>query len=185
MPVVKNNNLFSYIKGTGKSDKAEYRLGRVSIPAAVITRLEAEVAGKPENKQNHIIYAALEKKYSDFLDAVEAQEMEYSEALAAMVSIKPKKSVATGQRASAATKNAEAFVKGIAKRFKGTPEEMVMQFQVAVASEGFKAEAIDILSSYLKQYGKGPTGFIKTSGRKGNLAAIKALAKARASKKLK
>ncbi len=185
MPVMKKENLFSYIKGTGKSDKAEYRFGKISIPAAVITRLESEIAGKPEARQNHIIYAALEKKYSAFLDAVEAAEMEYSEALSAMVAIKPKKSVGTGQRATQVEKNAETFAKGIAKRFKGTPEEMVMQFQVAVATETFKAEAIDILTSYQKQFGTGPTGYIKTSSRKGNLAAIKALAKARASKKLK
>jgi hypothetical protein len=182
MPVVKKANLFSYIKGQGKSDKAEYRFGKVSIPAAVISRLEKEVAGKPENRQNHIIYAALEKKYSPFLDAVEAAEMEYSEALSSMVAVKPVRSQGTGQRASKVEKLAELVSKTICKRFTGKPFEMVDLFIEMVNKPDFRGEAIDCIEAYEKQFGM-VNGKVKTSNRKGNPAAIKALAKARAAKK--
>jgi hypothetical protein len=182
MPVVKKADLFSYHTGVGKENKAAYKIGKVEIPAAVISRLIKEVEGKPENRQNHIIYAALEKKYSKFLDAVEAAEMDYSEALSAMVAIKPKKAVSTSGRASKVEKAAELFSKVICRRFKGTPEEMVSGFLETVNKPEFKAEAMDCIKSYIKSFGQ-VDGKVKTSNRKGNPAAIKALAKARAAKK--
>jgi hypothetical protein len=52
-----------------------------------------------------------------------------------------------------------------------------------VSKPEFKTEAIDCISAFEKYFGKTGLDFIKTSNRKGNPAAQKALAKARASKK--
>ena len=78
---------------------------------------------------------------------------------------------------------AELFSKGICKRFKGTPEEVVAAFLETVAKPEFKTEVVDCISAFKKNFGESKLGYIKTSNRMGNPAAQKALAKARAGKK--
>jgi hypothetical protein len=84
------------------------------------------------------------------------------------------------ERATKVEKAAETFAKGICKRFKGSPEEVVAAFLEIVAKPEFKTEALDVISAYQKNFGQTSLGFIKTSNRKGNPAAQKALAKHRA-----
>jgi len=110
-------------------------------------------------------------------------DLDYVAALEQMKALKPVKATGgTGERAGKVEKTAEALVKGICKRFKGTPAEMIESFLKVVTGEEFKKEAEDIIRSYQKQFGTGNTGFTKTSGRKGNPKAIKALAAAREAK---
>ena len=87
------------------------------------------------------------------------------------------------QRSSKAARAAEVFSKGMCKRFKGTPEEVVEAFLELVAKPEFRTEAIDCITAFHKNFGESKLGFIKTSNRKGNPAAQEALAKARAGKK--
>lgn len=174
-------NPFSYTKGVGKENKAEYKIGKATVPAAVVSRIIKAVEGKPETRKGFIIYNKLEKEYSDFLEALDKAELDYVAAFALMQEVKPKK--ATGQRAGKTEKTAEALAKGILKRFKGTPEDIVADFQKMTTSHEFVSELLDIIKSYQKNFGTNTTGFTKTSNRKGNPAAIKALAKARAAKK--
>ena len=87
------------------------------------------------------------------------------------------------QRASKVAEAAELFSKGICKRFKGSPEEVVDAFLETVTRPEFKSEAVDCISAFKKNFGESKLGFIKTSNRQGNPAAQKALAKARAGKK--
>ena len=83
------------------------------------------------------------------------------------------------QRASKVERAAEAFAKGICKRFKGSPEEIVDAFLEIVGKAEFKIEAVDVISAYQKNFGQTSLGYIKTSNRKGNQAAQDALAKRR------
>lgn len=170
--------------GSGKSEKAAYRLGKAFVPAAVVTRILQETEGKSDQRKTAILGSRLEKKYSDFLEALDKADMTFLAALEQFKSLKPvKASGGTGQRTGKTEKTAEALSKSICKRFKGTPEEMIQKFLEVVNGAEFKKELVDILKAYQKNFGTGPTGFTKTSNRKGNPAAIKALAKSRAAKK--
>ena len=186
MPVAKPTNPFTYVKGEGKENKAEYRLGKASVPAALISRIADKLKGQSEQRQGHIIFGALQKKYFLFLDAIETAKLEYPEAFAMMMEVKPKKAAGTGTRTrtSSTTKTAEAIAKVICKRFKG--EDAIKLFRdfmdMAVSSE-FEKETIDTIEAFQKNYGTSPTGYTKTTNRSGNPAAIKALAKARNAKK--
>jgi hypothetical protein len=178
------SNPFTFIKGSGKQNKASYKLGKALVPAAVITRVSKAVAGLPDHRQALVFYSKLQKEYSTFLDELDKAKIDYLDALKQMVELKPKKPAGTGQRITKVEKNAELFSKIICKRFKkDSTEEMVDAFLKSVNSPEFKKEAMDFINIYEKQHGRNTQGFIKTSNRKGNPAAQKALAKARAAKK--
>ena len=170
-------------KGTGKKDRAVYLVGTKTIPAAVITRLLPSLVGLSGPKLDRSFYQGLEK-YPEALDVLDGLEITPALAVERFQALqKESKPVASTKRVSRTVKTAELFSKGICKRFKGTPEEMVAEFLEAVSKPEFKAEAIDCITAYEKTNGKNTSGFIKTSSRKGNPAAQKALAKARAAKK--
>ena len=173
-----------YIKGSGgKGDKASYLVGKTVVPASVITRIERACEGKPEQRQSFIIYAALEKKYAPVLEALDNLKMNYFQAIKEMSALKPAKPTGTGARVPKLVKTVEAIAKGVTKRFKGTPKEIVDSF-VALANEtAFQTELVGILEAFQKQNGLSPTGHIKSSTRKANPKAMKALAAARAKKK--
>lgn len=174
-----------FVKGTGKTNKAAYLVGTEKVPAAVITRLLTGLSDLSGSKLDRAFYQGM-AKYPKVLDALDTYGIGTAAAVGSFKKLQeenqPVKNVG-GQRASKVVKAAELFSKGICKKFKGTPEEMVGEFLELVASPDFKKEAVDCIASYQKSYGKTALGFIKTSSRKGNPAAQKALAKARASKK--
>lgn len=171
-----------YVKGEGKENKAEYRIGKASVPAALITRILDSNKNSSDTKLGSILFARIEKKHPKFVDALEASGIELSDAIKQMREIKPPKFQGTGQRTPKIAKTAEALAKGICKRFKGEPEEIVKKFAALVSSDEFQKEAIDIISSYKKQFGLNSLGFIKCTSRMGNPAAQKALAKFRATR---
>ena len=182
-------NTLSYIKGAGKAvgdKKAEFKLGQASVPAAVVSRIIKEVKSKPEARKSFIIYNMLEKKYGTFLEALDAAGLDYVEALNQMEGLKPKASGGTGLRAGKTEKTAEALAKAVCKRFKGTPDAMVKAFEEMVKKPDFQKELSDIITNYQQRFGTRPAkkgiGYTKTSSRKGNPKAIKALAAARAKK---
>lgn len=180
---VSNMATITFHPGSGKTEKAAYRLGKQFVPAAVITRIIAEAEGKSEQRKAALVYSKLAKNYSSFIEEMDKADLDYVAALEQMKALKPVKATGgTGERAGKVEKTAEALVKGICKRFKGTPAEMIESFLKVVTGEEFKKEAEDIIRSYQKQFGTGNTGFTKTSGRKGNPKAIKALAAAREAK---
>ena len=173
-----------YIKGTGgKGDKASFLVGKTVVPASVITRIERACEGKPEQRQSFIIYAALEKKYAPILEALDNLKMSYPDALKQMVALKPVKVTGTTSRVPKLVKICESIAKGVAKRMKGEPREIVASFVALVGDVAFQNELEGILETYKNQNGLSPTGFIKTSSRKANPKAMKALAAARAAKK--
>lgn len=172
-----------FVKGTGKGDRASFMVGKSVVPVSVISRVEKACAGKPEQRQGFIIYSALEKKYTPALEAIDKLGISYTEALKQMISLKPAKVAGTGTRVPKLVKTAESIAKGVVKRFKGTPKEIVASFVALAGETTFQDELVGILEAYQKQNGLSPTGHIKTSTRKANPKAMKALAAARAAKK--
>ncbi len=176
-------NPFTYEKGTGKENKAEYKLGNTSVPAAVMSRIFKEAQDKPDFKQAFIMYGKLEKNYASFLEALDKAGIEYYQALTMMKEVRPVKSQGTGQRVGKAERTAEAVAKSICKRFKGSPLEMVEAFLTVVNTKELHTEVTEIISAYQKNFGKSALGFTKTSNRKGNPNAMKALERFRKGKK--
>ena len=174
-----------YVKGTGKANKAAYLVGTEKVPAAVVTRLLTALHDLSGSKMDRAFYQGL-AKYPKVLDALDAYGLNPSAAVGSLKKLQeenqPVKSVAS-QRTTKLVKVAELFSKSICKRFKGEPAEMVDAFLELVLKPEFKSEAVDCVTAFKKNFGESKLGFIKTSNRKGNPAAQKALAKARAAKK--
>jgi len=174
-----------FVKGAGKASRAAYLVGTEKVPAAVITRLMTGLSDLSGSKLDRAFYQGL-AKYPKVLDALDAYGISTATAVGSFKKLQeenqPVKNIG-GQRASKVVRAAELFSKGICKRFKGTPEEMVEGFLELVSKPEFKSEVVDCISAFKKNFGESKLGFVKTSNRQGNPAAQKALAKARAGKK--
>jgi len=174
-----------FVKGTGKANKAAYLVGTEKVPAAVVTRLLTGLQDLSGSKMDRAFYQGL-AKYPKVLDALDTYGLNPTVAATSFKKLQeenqPVKNAAS-RRPSKVARAAELFSKAICKRFKGTPEEMVDAFLELVVKPEFKAEAVDCISAFENNFGKSALDFIKTSNRKGNPAAQKALAKARAGKK--
>jgi len=174
-----------FVRGTSKANKSAFLVGSEKVPSSVITRLLTSIHDLAGSKLDRIFFQSLEK-YPKVLDALDAYGLTPALAVSSFKKLqeenRPTPSPAS-QRASKVVRAAELFSKGICKRFKGTPEEVVTAFLELVAKPEFKSEAIDCISAFKKNFGESKLGFIKTSNRQGNPAAQKALAKARAGKK--
>lgn len=167
----------NYVPGKGKNNKAAFLVGTEKVPAAVITRLLTSLQDQSGSKLDRMFYQGLEK-YPSLLDAMDAHGLTPSDAVAAFVKIRNENEKAAApkhQRVSKVEKAAETFAKGICKRFKGTPEDVVGEFLEIVSQPEFKKTAVDVISAYQKNFGQSSLGHIKTSNRKGNPAAQKAL----------
>jgi len=166
-----------FVKGTGKANKAAYLVGTEKVPAAVVTRLLTALNDLSGAKLDRSFYQGLEK-YPAVLDALDAYGLTPSVAVGSFKKLQEEnRAVASpeSRRPSKEARAAELFSKGICKRFKGTPEQVVDAFLEVVAKPEFKTEAVDCISAFKKNFGESKLGFIKTSNRKGNPAAIEAL----------
>ena len=163
-----------FAKGTGKSDKAKFVRGKQKIPLAVITRLMDKLGGKSGPALDRLFYQGLER-YEDFLTAMEAASITPAMAVEQMEKLKPVKEVKSGTRKSKGVLLAASVSKLIARRYKGQPEEMVMDFLDAVSKPEFTVAVIAQLTSFKAEFGSNALGFIKASGRRGTAAAIAAL----------
>ena len=174
-----------FVKGTGKANKSAYLVGTEKVPAAVVTRLLTSLHSLSGSKLDRAFYQGL-GKYPAVLDALDAYRLSPEVAVSSFKKLQeenqPVRNV-VGQRPSKVVRAAVLFSKGICKRFKGTPEEMVDGFIELVSKPEFKSEAVGCISAFKTNFGESKLGFIKTSNRKGNPAAQKALTKARAGKK--
>ena len=175
-----------FVKGTSKTNKAAYFVGTEKVPAAVITRLLTSLQDLGGSKLDRAFYQGLEK-YPKVLDALDACGCSPALAVSSFKKLQEENRPtppSTSQRASKVVRAAETFAKGICKRFKGSPEEVVAAFLELVARPEFKSEAVDCISAFKNNFGESKLGFIKTSARKGNQAAQKALARARAARNI-
>jgi len=174
-----------FIKGTGKANKAAYLVGTEKVPASVVTRLLTALQDLSGSKLDRAFYQGLEK-YTSVLDSIDAYGLSPAVAVGSFKKLQEENQpVRTPgvQKATKVARVAELFSKGICKKFKGAPEEMVDGFLELVSKPEFKKEAVDCISAFKKNFGESKLGFIKTSNRQGNPAAQKALANARAGKK--
>jgi len=175
-----------FVKGTSKTNKAAYLVGAEKVPAAVITRLLTALHDLSGSKLDRAFYQGLEK-YPAVLDSLDAYGLTPVVAVGSFRKLQEENQVVrtpAGLKPTKVARAAELFSKGMCKRFKGTPEEVVDAFLELVAKPEFKTEAIDCIAAFQKNFGESKLGFIKTSNRKGNPAAQEALAKARVGKKL-
>lgn len=173
----------SYNPGSGKADKAFFKLGKAMVPVAVISRIGKAIEGLTPTKASFIIYNKLALKHGGFIEEMDKAEMDYYDATLSMLGMRPVKVASKGVRTSRVSLTAEAMAKSICKRFKGEPQEMMNSFLLVVNGAEFKKEVTDILNSYKNQFGLSTLGYIKTSSRKANPAAMKALEKFRKAKK--
>lgn len=163
--------------GSGVKDKAEYRLGKGKVPMSVITRLVKSLAGKTGSALDRVFYQGL-AKYEAFLEAMEAANISPTDALKTFSALKPAK---VGKLRL--EKEAEGVAKILAKKYSSlAPVEMVEKFLATVSKPEFKEEVVNLLKSYEKQFKRNPLGRIRTSNRKANPKAIKALAEFRTRK---
>ena len=167
----------TYHPGKGVKDKAEYRLGKSSVPKSVITRLLKAIEGKTGVALDRVFYQGM-ARYSAFLESMEANNITPEIAVKEFIGLLPRK--AGKLRIE---REAEGVAKILAKKYANlSPKEMVEKFVVTVNRQEFKDEVVDILKGYEKTYKRNAFGRIKTSNRMGNSKAIKALAEFRGKK---
>lgn len=167
----------TYHPGKGVKDKAEYRLGKASVPKSVITRLLKSMEGKAGVALDRVFYQGM-AKYGTFLEAMEANNITPENALKEFQALKPRKAGTLRIQ-----REAEGVAKILAKKYANlSPKEMAEKFVATVNRQEFKDEVIDILKGFEKNYKRSATGRIKTSNRIGNSKAIKALAAFRGKK---
>lgn len=173
----------TYHSGSGRSKKAEYRIGKLSIPASAITRVINGIGSKTGAALDRAFYQGL-VKYESVLETLEAAKIQPAEAVKVFQSLKPVKSAGTEGRVTKVKKTADVFAKAIVKRFRGEdPSKLVEEFLAMANNDEFKKEVAEIINKYKADFNVSPTGHIKTSNRKANPKAMKALAAARAKKK--
>lgn len=167
----------SFHPGKGVKDKAEYRLGKTSVPKSVITRLLKTIKGKSGVALDRIFYQGM-ARYGTFLEAMEANNITPDLAVKEFTALLPK--IARKLRIE---REAEGVAKILAKKYANlSPKEMVEKFIATVNREEFKDEVVSLLKGYEKAYKRNAFGRIKTSNRMGNAKAVKALAAFRATK---
>jgi len=179
------SELINFIKGTSKSDKASYGVGKDKVPASVVTRLLTAVQDASGSKLDREFYRAM-AKYGKVLDSLDALGVTPTQAVERFRSLQIENRPAKAEGARRATKVekvGEAVAKVLCKRFKGSATEIVDEFMQIMKKPEFKAKVAECIDGYETTYGKNALGYIKTSGRKGNPAAQKALAKARVGKR--
>lgn len=169
--------LITYHPGKGVKDKAEYRLGKSSVPKSVITRLLKVIEGKSGVALDRVFYQGM-ARYGAFLESMEANNLTPEIAVKEFLGLLPRK--AGKLRIE---REAEGVAKILAKKYANlSPKEMVEKFVMTANRQEFKDEVISILKGFEKNYKRSTTGRIKTSNRMGNSKAIKALAAFRGTK---
>lgn len=167
----------SFHPGKGIKDKAEYRLGKASVPKSVVTRLLKAIGSKSGVALDRIFYQGM-ARYAAFLEAMEANNLTPDLAVKEFAGLQPKK--AGKLRIE---REAEGVAKILAKKYANlSPKEMVEKFVATANRPEFKDEVVDILKGFEKTYKRNAFGRIKTSNRMGNSKAVKALAEFRAKK---
>lgn len=174
-------DLIIFIKGTSKADKAAFLVGKEKVPAAVVTRLLFSLHGLSGPKLDRTFYQGL-AKYPAVLDSLDAHEVTPIQAVERFQELqsanRPTKAEGL-KRASKVERMAEATAKVLCKRFKGSSSEIVEEFLQVMRKPEFKVKVQEFINGFEESFGKNGLGYIKTSARKGNPEAKKALAKAR------
>jgi len=175
--------VFSFVKGSGRSQKAQIKIGNVVVPSSVITRLLGKMKGQPEKTQERLFIAGLTGTYEALLDEIERAGMTPLQAIEALTAIKSVGIRGTGVRKF--KREAEAVAKVLCRKYAGKqPVEMVDAFLKTVSDPSFKGEVVSILSELEKKNSRNAQGKIRVRPAREDMKvrAVKARA-AKAKKK--
>jgi len=155
-------NPIKFIKGAGKSVRAQFQIGNISVPVSAFTKIEKEAEGKTDTALARIFITGLGKKYQNFLEALEEKGISYQEAFQSMKAARPV-AVPAGEKARSRTKKeAVAIARALCRKYvEKTPEEMASAFLETVKSEAFKAEIIMHIKALEKDYKRNEQGKIR------------------------
>ena len=155
-------NPIKFVKGTGKSAKAQFVFGSISVPASAFTRIEKEARGKTEAAINRIFITGLGKKYQSFLELLEENGISYQEAFELMKNARPVKTLTGGITRSRTKKEAQAIARVLCRKYLGkTPQDMVAAFIETVKSEEFASEIVTHIQLYEENYKRTEKGRIR------------------------
>jgi hypothetical protein len=150
----------TFIKGTGKVTKAQYKIGDASIPASAITRIIKKIDSLEARQQDRKFAAALDGKYDAFLDELDKAGLNISDAIQQIqaLSIKPKAS----RRNTRESLVAISVSKLLARTYLGKPStDMAQEFVALAATPSFQAELIMNLNNLEKEFGRSKLGKIR------------------------
>ena len=175
--------MFTFVKGAGRTQKAQIKIGNVVVPSSVITRLLGRLKGQPEKTQERLFIASLTGSYDALLDEIDRAGMTPAQAIEALSAIR-----ATGGRAAGTRKfkrEADAVAKVLCRKYAGKkPGEMVDAFLKTVSEPGFKGEVVAILEELENKNKRNAQGKIRVRPAREDMKvrAVKARA-AKAKKK--
>lgn len=174
--------MFTFVKGSGRTQKAQIKIGNVVVPSSVITRLLGKLKGQPEKTQERLFIAGLTGSYDAVLDEIDRSGMTPAQAIEALSAIR-----ATGGRAAGTRKfkrEADAVAKVLCRKYSGKkPAEMVDAFLKTVADPGFKGEVVTILEELEKKNKRNAQGKIRVRPAREDMKARAVKARAAKGKK--
>ena len=174
--------MFTFVKGSGRTQKAQIKIGNVLVPAGVITRLLGKMKGQPEKTQERLFIAGLTGSYDALLDEIDRAGMTPAQAIEALAAIK-----ATGGRIQGNRKfkrEADAVAKALCRKYAGKkPSEMVDAFLKTVSEPGFKGEVVTIRSELEKKNSRNAQGKIRVRPAREDMKARAVKARAAKTKK--
>jgi len=174
--------MITFVKGTGRSNKAAFKIGNALVPTAVITRLLGKLKGQPEKTQERMFIAGLTGSYDALLDEIDRAGMTPAQAIEALAALK-----ATGGRGTGARKfkrEADAVAKVLCRKYAGKkPAEMMDAFLKTVVEPGFKGEVVAILEELEKKNKRNAQGKIRVRPAREDMKARAAKARAAKGKK--
>lgn len=150
--------MFTFVKGSGRANKAHFKIGNVVIPAAVVTRLMGKLQGQSEKTQERLFIANFTGSYDALLDELDRSGISPLEAIKALQGAKAVR--APGARKF--KREADAIAKALCRKYAGkSPAEMVDAFLKTVAAPGFAAEVEAVLKELEAKNARNAQGKIR------------------------
>jgi len=176
--------MFTFVKGSGRTQKAQIKIGNVVVPSSIITRLLGKLNGQPEKTQERLFIAGLAGNYDALLDEIDRAGMTPAQAIEALAAIKATGGRVTGNRKF--KREADAVAKVLCRKYAGKrPAEMVDAFLKTVADAGFKGEVVSILEELEKKNQRNAQGKIRVRPAREDMKARAIKARAAKTKKKK
>lgn len=174
--------MFTFVKGMGRTQKAQIKIGNVVVPSSVVTRLLGRLKGQPEKTQERLFIAALTGTYDALLDEIDRAGMTPLQAIEALNNLRATSARSGGRRFK---READAVAKVLCRKYAHKkPAEMVDAFLKTVADPAFRLEVVSVLEDLEKKNHRNAQGKIRVRPARADMKerAIKARA-AKANKK--
>ncbi len=150
----------TFVKGSGKTIKAQYKIGDVAIPASAITRIIKKIGALEERQQERKFAAALDGKYDLFLDELDRHGIKIFDAVQQIqtLSSKTKKPKNNTRESLMVGSIAKLLARSYIKK---SSQEMVQEFLLVTSVPSFLTELIANLDSFEKEFGRSKLGKIR------------------------